>query len=424
MYGGFSKDGIETRSEEVQEIISRMPTWIVSYGLTLLFIILVGLFWMTWFIRYPDVIKADIVITTYPPPVTLVARNSGSLLLLKPENEPLKPGELIAYLQSGTRVEDLLELEAHLQESSSIDLLKSGQYQLGELQGLLNQLLSSNEELDIFHKNDLMSTQVRGLLSQIQSYHTLNRNLEQQRELEAQELLLAGEKFRTDSLLYTQRVISRQEYNSASATYLSQQRNFMNSKASIVTNTMQIQQMEKQIAELKAANLERENQLVTAVTGNRKSLLAEIKKWKETHLFISPMSGKLAFLSFLENDQYIEAGSPLFTVVPKTTAMYGKVDLPISGSGKVKLNQSVNIRLDNFPFEQYGMLKGTVASISALPKEDAYKVTIDLPEGLKSSYNQTLPFREQLQGQTEIITEDLRLTERIFYQFRKMIRMD
>jgi len=43
-----------------------------------------------------------------------------------------------------------------------------------------------------------------------------------------------------------------------------------------------------------------------------------------------------------------------------------------------------------------------------------------LPRGMTSTYNKLLNFRPQLQGDTEIITEDLRVLERFFYQARKL----
>jgi hypothetical protein len=48
-------------------------------------------------------------------------------------------------------------------------------------------------------------------------------------------------------------------------------------------------------------------------------------------------------------------------------------------------------------------------------------VTVDLPEGLKTNLSQSLIFKQQLAGTTEIITEDLRLLERVFYQFRGLL---
>ncbi len=50
-----------------------------------------------------------------------------------------------------------------------------------------------------------------------------------------------------------------------------------------------------------------------------------------------------------------------------------------------------------------------------------YRIKIKLPTGLKTNYDKTLPFRTEMEGSLEIITEDLRLLERTFYGFRKIL---
>ncbi len=90
-------------------------------------------------------------------------------------------------------------------------------------------------------------------------------------------------------------------------------------------------------------------------------------------------------------------------------------------SGKVKEGQAVNIRLENFPFEQFGMLHGQVSGISSLPIDGKYLLTIDLPRGLVTTMNRELKFKQQLTGTTQVITEDLRLIERFIYQLRALI---
>jgi len=43
-----------------------------------------------------------------------------------------------------------------------------------------------------------------------------------------------------------------------------------------------------------------------------------------------------------------------------------------------------------------------------------------LTNGLVTNYHKTLDFKPQMQGSAEIITEDLRLLERLFYQYRAL----
>ena len=68
------------------------------------------------------------------------------------------------------------------------------------------------------------------------------------------------------------------------------------------------------------------------------------------------------------------------------------------------------------------MLQGEVTSISLTPdNEGFYLIDVSLPKYLITSYNKEIPFRQEMIGTAEIITEDLRLLERLFYQFRQIL---
>ena len=54
---------IELRSEEVQEVMGQVPAWIVRWGITLLFLVVVALLVGSCFFKYPDVITADMTLT-------------------------------------------------------------------------------------------------------------------------------------------------------------------------------------------------------------------------------------------------------------------------------------------------------------------------------------------------------------------------
>lgn len=50
-----------------------------------------------------------------------------------------------------------------------------------------------------------------------------------------------------------------------------------------------------------------------------------------------------------------------------------------------------------------------------------YYVDVLLPKGLQTSFGKKLAFDRELKGSAEIVTEDLRLIERFFYQIRKLL---
>ena len=75
------------------------------------------------------------------------------------------------------------------------------------------------------------------------------------------------------------------------------------------------------------------------------------------------------------------------------------------------------------PSTEFGTLKGQIESIALLPDEDGfYLVTVSLPSSLITSYKKEITFRHEMRGSAEIITEDLRLIERFFYQLKNVFK--
>ena len=110
----------------------------------------------------------------------------------------------------------------------------------------------------------------------------------------------------------------------------------------------------------------------------------------------------------------------MIAIIPSVGKNYlGKVKAPAKNSGKIQVGQDVNIRLANFPDREFGMLKGKINTISLTPdKEGNFLINVSLPEGLKTSYKKQITFQQEMTGTAEIVTEDLRLIERLLYQFR------
>lgn len=418
------------RSEEIQEIITQVPSWMSRWGITFIFCWIILLFVLSWVIKYPDVIQAEVVITTSPPPLTLQARTAGTIRLVTPENQHVKKGDIIAYIKSNASIDDVLRVEAFVESGQGeLSPKASGDLLLGDLQSLFTSYTNATHELETFRSLRIADKQIRQLQTQVQSYQQLRRTLHEQHKLAGMELKLAVEKFRRDSTLYTQRVLSKLDFNNAEALYLQEKRNFRTSESALVSNEIQINTLNAQISQLSLGDVQERGRLESNVVNTRNELIAGIKKWKETYLFIAPQDGAVAYLKFLDNDMQIPSGEPLLSILPAMPQgvpsperqLYAQAKIPVAGSGKVVTGQSVNIRLKNFPHQQFGMLKGQVVEISALPTEETYLAKITLTNNLVTTHRKELPFKQQLQGQTEIITEELTVLERIMYQFRSLL---
>ena len=68
-------DEIKIYSDEVRDILSDPPKAIYRWGNTILLGFVVLLVLMSWFIRYPDIVSTQIIITTNLPPEKLIAKS-------------------------------------------------------------------------------------------------------------------------------------------------------------------------------------------------------------------------------------------------------------------------------------------------------------------------------------------------------------
>ena len=149
-----------------------------------------------------------------------------------------------------------------------------------------------------------------------------------------------------------------------------------------------------------------------------------ISDWELAYVLRASIPGEVSYLQIWKENQTITTGDNVFTVIPDSKSRYiGKVKARTTNSGKLRINQNVNIRLLNYPDREFGIVKGKVKSISLTPdKEGFLLIDVSLPKGLETSYKKKIIFQQEMSGTADIITEDLRLLERLLYQFRDIFK--
>ena len=63
-------------------------------------------------------------------------------------------------------------------------------------------------------------------------------------------------------------------------------------------------------------------------------------------------------------------GTEVFSILPTDNPILGQVYLPSQGAGKVEAGQEVIIKLDNYPYIEYGSINGKVKTISGISSPD------------------------------------------------------
>lgn len=421
----------EIRSAEVHEIISRVPSWIVRWGISMIFVVFLIFLMISWFIKYPDVLNAKIMITSDPAPVEILARADGPLALLKEDGSLAGSGETLAYIKSEVNYNDVLligQLLKNIEDSSFssenlTNFSNNNGFRLGGLATYEAALRKDIESWLSFVSRKTYIKQIAQLKKQQESLLLIGENQQQQLVIYNDEMLLAKHKFMVDSVLNAQKITAPFEFEELKRAYMREQRAYKNTEATLLNHQLQYEQLQLQIIQIASAQAEEEMRLKAAVKGAHHELTEQISRWKQQYVIRSPFEGKVAYLQILQDEKMVTAGNRLFMVLPDTQDLFAYAELPLAGSGKVKEGQDVNIRLESYPYEQYGMLTGRVVKLFPIPNEQGYILELDLVNGLQSTYNKQLAFRHNLTGETEIITEDLRLLERVFFQLRKLLRI-
>jgi multidrug resistance efflux pump len=188
----------------------------------------------------------------------------------------------------------------------------------------------------------------------------------------------------------------------------------------MVQNQLQAQEYQKSILDLEQQRFAKLNELRLRLQTTFEQLSSQFRIYEQKYVIKSPIDGKVSFFKFWNVNQFVQAGDPVMTIVPASNDIIGKALIPASGSGKLAAKQVVKIKLDNYNYREFGIINGIVKSVSAVPQENMYSVDIELPNGLNTSYKKKIPISSEMAGAAEIVTEDLRLLDRIFYQFKSL----
>ena len=176
------------------------------------------------------------------------------------------------------------------------------------------------------------------------------------------------------------------------------------------------------LQDYRITRLDEKQKLVSGLRESFLNLKAQINLWKNTYLLISPIDGIVSFTKFWSANQSVIKDEPVVSIVPLEPGNFlGRINLKMQRSGKVKQGMLVNIKLSGYPYLEYGIVRGIVKSKSLVPAGDAYVIDIALPDGLTTLYGKPLDFTQNMQGTAEIITENIRLLQKIVNPFRYMI---
>lgn len=413
-------------STDVTELISKKPSFILRWGVGILFLIAACLLTSTWFIRYQDIVTATGVLNSVNAPKKVIVKTPGKLVkLFVKEDQQVIKWELLGFMESTASHSDVIELAAMLDTITIMiddnmsnkldDFLATNFKNLGELQTVYQTFSQSFQEFGSYLKNGFYLRKKKMLALDMSYLQQLNAELLQQKILLTQDLALTDSTFRAQETLKNNKVISPMEYRNEKSKLIARQMTLPQVNSSIISNESQQNEKLKEIAALENQIQQQKNIFIQSLN----TIKSHTEDWKKKYLLVAPVDGKISFATFLQENQELKNGQIVGYVNPGETNYYIEATVPQYNFGKIIPGQEVLLKFAAYPYSEFGSVKGKISFISNMPTDSGYLAKIILPQGLLTNYKKKLHYHSGLTVQADIITAKMRLLERLFINFRK-----
>jgi hypothetical protein len=381
---------------------------------------------------FNEVIVGSVIITSRNPPVQILSKKTGKISSINYQSgDSIAEGAILAIIENSANEKDVAylrdKLPATMSMLTSTDALNiefPRQLNLGNsIQPFYNVFLSKYQKLI------LESSLREGIILQMQLKDELsnqNQSLKNKREellLAKQSLNILEVNFQRHQKLLSKGVISQLDLERVENEFLNERRQFHFQEQQLNQIILDKNSIEKNQQLVKNSDFKNVSIQEAELILTRQDLLNEIMVWEENFLLKSPIEGRLSYNDVWGKFQNVKSGEAVFTVVPyERQDLIGKCELPIRNSGKIREDQKVFLKLENFPYREWGTVEARVGSISQVPRTDenpGYIVYLNIDD-LNTSYGKKLEFNQELIGTAEILLEEVTVLERLFYQFRNL----
>lgn len=417
----------------MHEVMQKVPSWMSRWGIALIFVLLLLVIWGSYLIKYPDNITTSLRLTTEDSPKAVNARVDGKLVkLLVVDNQAVSQGEALAFLESTAQYEQVLKLDAWLTDSgkwprkgiANPDPAKQqlnapfAFQQLGELQNDFQAFDLALTQYQSFKSGHYYPRKRSLVIHDLRTLEQLRGSLLTQKKLSEEDLALAKQEFKAQQDLFAKKVIAPLVFRQEQSRYLAKKFPLEQIQVNLFNNDAQQTIKRNELLELDNRISQQYNIFAQALN----SLRSAVQSWKQKYILTAPTTGTVFFNSFLQEKQLVTIGQELFMVAPNSTKAFGEVNIPQYNLGKIKVNQTVMLKFNSYPFQEFGAVVGKIAYISEVPlKDGTFLAKVTLPRGLTTTYKRTIVFRSGMLATADIITADTRLIDKIFFNLRKLL---
>jgi len=417
------------RSEMVQEIVSAKPGFIIKYGIVFFLFTIILIIIACWYIQYPDVVNTTAKLTSINAPKTIVTKTNGKLIkLFAKEGQQTTKGAVLGYMESIAGHQQVINLSSSIDTIASLlsknnvaapsSFIQYNYSSLGELQTSYQAFFQAYQNFTNYLSNGFYLKKKMLLNKDDAFLQKLHNNLLLQKNLNSQDVALSQKTFNANQSLKDDKVISDFDYRNEQSKLINKSLTLPLINAGIISNEALQNEKQKEIMELENTISQQKSIFFQALN----TFKSQVDDWKKKYLLVAPIDGKISFALFLQENQELQANQVICFINPENTQYYAEVYIPQANFGKVKIGQDVLLKFPSYPFQEYGSLKGKIDFISKISTDSGYAAKVILPQGLTTSYKKQIQFRDGLTAHGEIITADMRLLQRFYYNLVKQVK--
>jgi HlyD family secretion protein len=423
---------IELKHDQVNEILSAPPAWTIRWGSLTILAVLVLIIVGSIYIRYPTLITCRVNLTSSSLPAAvkpiLHPDEKGEIeKVLVSDRQTVSKDDILVVLESSGTFEDIEK--AHNEYKGFLNNYNNGnltdaqfdrQLNLGPMQNSYARMLSVMDELKLYAHYNLYGKGLNEIKKQYNLTQGMKSDQEKNIELLRSGLKLSKSSFERDSGLYVNKVISLDDFEKSKSRYLKSKSDENAEELKLVDTELQLEKLQQAISMGTTDSLKSRSQLQVDLYEARMQYENDFNQWESAYLLKAPINGTANFVQPLQPGQTISSDKDAIIIIPKADKLFAYTYVSSNGAGKIKPGQTVNIRFDGFPYQEYGIIKGTVENVSKVSVDGNYYVTISMPQTLVTNFGKRILFTQNMQGSASIVTEDMSFLKRVFFQLRSI----
>lgn len=425
------------------ELIDKaIPSQLFRVGRFVIFTTCLVLLIVGWMFSYPDVIEAKVIITSSPEPVNVHSEITGYIdtFYIKDgdyvyENEPLVRMKSIVNYNDIVRIKSFISSFNNTQfDVSYLKLDFPNMGYLGELSMSYSLLHDTYSDLLFELKDGSVFKRINSLKQEIKSVKNNNRILESEVLLIEKEQDIVSYNLERNKELYNSGSVSKVDIEKIEIQHIQRERQISQIERSISDNEITILKMNNSIRELSDKRFLLVRKYVHEV---RKSIVAfqqDLHNWEKRNIVLSPFSGTTTITILNQKRPYITSSDVICTLLPDApfneNDIYAQCFISPMSIGKLKYPARTSIRLDAYPYQEFGSIECSIKKISNIPinhykdEPPLYLARIQLAEPILTNYNDTIPFTNKMTGMARIIAKERNIFNRLFDKILSELRKD